>query len=416
VSPNIGVGTRWKTTRRVIPTRFWMLVAGELIISSGSSMVWPFLSGYLKDRLGVPLTVIAFLLTLNSIMEILFSFVAGSLTDRFGRKSMMVFSLFSGSLYYLLMGQPGSLVYYAVLLAFGGATDPLYTVGLNTIVADMVPEEYRPDAYSFIRIAHNVGVVIGPILGGLLVVAFFNASFFGAAMAFLLLAVAILFILPETRKKTGHPEEKIKTKETFAGYRVIFKDRVFLGVVLGFTFSLMAASLVFILLQVYTREQFGMPEDQFGYVIAINALMVILFQYFITNFTQKRKPLPVLAVGALFYAVGVGSVALGKGFWGFALSVAIMTMGELIITPTGTSLVASLAPAELRGRYMGVYNLVWPVASGLGPILGGLLYDNISPGSMWLGGFTFGIASALVFLWVWLNNPDRQVQTASTAS
>jgi MFS family permease len=107
--------------------------------------------------------------------------------------------------------------------------------------------------------------------------------------------------------------------------------------------------------------------------------------------------LPVIGVGALFYAVGVGSVALGAGFWAFVISMVIMTMGELILTPASTNLAAELAPPEMRGRYMSIYGLGWPIASGIGPIVGGFLSDTIAPVAMWYGGGLFGLLGAVGF-------------------
>ena len=69
--------------------------------------------------------------------------------------------------------------------------------------------------------------------------------------------------------------------------------------------------------------------------------------------------------------MGAGSVALGGGFWGFWLSMVILTIGELLIAPTGTAVAANLAPPDMRGRYMGLYGITWGVAFGIGPVIGG---------------------------------------------
>jgi MFS family permease len=413
-----GISERFKTARQVMPAQFWLLMAGGLVSSTGGSMVWPFLSSYLKERLAVPLTTVTLLLTVHSVMGILFSFVAGVLADRIGRKGVMVVSLFSGVLYYLLMGQSGSLFYYGVLLAFWGALNPLYAIGANAMIADLVPAEHRMDAYSYIRIVHNAGVAIGPILGGLLAGVSINGAFYGAAVAFLVFGLFISFLIRETLQKPTRLQEQaeIRSPQTGSGFSYLFKDRVFIGFVISFIATTMAAALIFVLLPVYTKEQFGMPENRYSFLITINALMVIFVQYFVTRIIRSFSAMPVLAVGALFYAVGVGAVALGRGFWGFALCMVILTIGELVMTPTATSLVATLAPPDMRGRYMSVYSLAWPVAMGIGPVLGGLLYDHISPASMWAGGFVFGLISAVGFLLLWRRYPAGQDQAVSAVS
>jgi MFS family permease len=96
----------------------------------------------------------------------------------------------------------------------------------------------------------------------------------------------------------------------------------------------------------------------------------------------------------LIYALGAGSVALMSGFWGFWLSMVILTFGELTLVPTTSKYVADLAPADLRGRYMSIYWLGWGLARTLSPIVGGFLNDNIAPRAIWIGGLLFGLTSA----------------------
>ena len=114
-----------------------------------------------------------------------------------------------------------------------------------------------------------------------------------------------------------------------------------------------------------------------------------------------------MAAGALFYAFGVGSVALGHGFWAFWLSMVILTLGEMMLVPTGTTLAANLAPPDQRGRYMGVYSLAWSLGIGLGPAIGGFLSDQMAPVAIWYGGLAFGLVATLAFLLLsrWLEEP-----------
>lgn len=206
-------------------------------------------------------------------------------------------------------------------------------------------------------------------------------------------------MIRETLPKSEITPGRVKIKIGM-GYKTVFKDRLFGGFILSFAGSAMASAIMFILLPVYTKEQFGLPENRYSYIVAVNAVLVIFGQYFITMISKRGRTLVVLAAGALFYGVGVGSVALGKGFWAFAASMAIMTIGELLMTPTGTALVANLAPPDMRGRYMSVYGLTWPIGAGIGPIIAGLLYDHIAPQAMWYGGLVFGLISAAGFIFL----------------
>ena len=142
---------------------FW----GMLISTIGASMIWPFLMIYVSERLHLPLTAVASLMTLNAAMGLVSSFVAGPLIDRFGRKWVMVVSLagkWPGD--YLLMSQAATLPEFALLMALAGAFNPLYRVGADAMMADLIPSEQRADAYSLLRMSNNLGVALGPAIGG----------------------------------------------------------------------------------------------------------------------------------------------------------------------------------------------------------------------------------------------------------
>jgi MFS family permease len=96
--------------------------------------------------------------------------------------------------------------------------------------------------------------------------------------------------------------------------------------------------------------------------------------------------------------VGVGSVAFGSGFWGFWLSMVIMTFGVLVLVPTSSTYAANSAPAHMRGRYMSIYGLTWNVAQGIGPVGGGFLNDTFGPRTMWYGGGVTGLISTGLFM------------------
>jgi len=126
-------------------------------------------------------------------------------------------------------------------------------------------------------------------------------------------------------------------------------------------------------------------------------MMVVLFQVGVTIITKRYPPLPVLALGALIYALGVGTVVLGRGFWGFWLSYVIVTVGELIILPTASTFVADVAPVDKRGRYMSFFALAQGAGSSVSPLLGGILNDQIGPKAIWFGSSFIGILGSVGF-------------------
>ena len=371
-------------------------------------MIWPFLMLYVSKRLSLPLTQVAILLTISSVMGLIFAFVAGPITDRFGRKWVMVISLAVNGICYIFMAFADSFASFAILQALMGAFNPLYRVGADAMTADLITEEKRPEAYSFMRMSNNVGVAIGPALGGLLASRSYSTAFFLAAAGMITYAVLLLVKANETLPE--HGGDQPAEKAILAGYDRIFHDGRFMGFILAFTLTSMMSSMMWTMLPVYTNRQFGLPENLYGLIPTTNALMVVFFQYFVTQRTRKKPMIPVMAVGAAFYMIATTSVSFFSSFWGFWTCMVVHTVGELMLVPTATTFTANLAPPDMRGRYMSIFGLTWNVASGIAPLIGGFLSDQFSPASTWYGSGVIGLISILVYAFIALrSNRSRTV-------
>lgn len=357
-------------------------------------MVWPFLTIYMRQRLDIPLTTVALLLTLNSVVGLATTMIAGPLVDRFGRKGAMISSLAVGSLTFVGMSAAGALDSWALLMIVNGAFGPLYRVGSNSMVADLIEPEGRAGAYALLRLIVNLGVAIGPSIGGFFAAVSYTLAFYTAATAHVAFTLLILFLVKETMPPRAEAPGEAPADR---GYGHVLRDRPFLAFCGVYTLAGMAYSLMMVLLPVYAKENFGVPENQYGFIMATNAAMVVLFQYTTTRITERHHYLPVMVVGSLFYALGVGSVALGWNFPTFLVSMVILTIGEMIMIPTSTALTANLAPPAMRGRYMSIYALTWGAGLAVGPVIGGLLNDHLAPVAIWYGGLTMGLGAALGF-------------------
>jgi MFS family permease len=354
---------------------------------------------YLRQRLEVPLTQVTLLMTINSVAGLTAVSIVGPLVDRFGRKRAMVLGLASIAAVRALMPLAGTLPAWAVLMVLMGACAPLYQVGADAMIADLIEPERRVSAYALLRTITNLAIAIGPAVGGFIATRSYTLAFYIAAGATAIYTLLIVGLTQETMPGKQAANEPGGAGEPPAGgYGPVLHDRRFMAFVGLYTLTSIAASIVMVLLPVYAKEQFGVPESQYGFIMATNAAMVVLFQYLVTQQTKRYAAGPVLAVGALFYAAGAGSIALGAGFAAFWLSMVVLTIGELLMSPTATALTATLAPPDMRGRYMGLFSLTWGVAYGLGPVLGAMLSDQIAPVATWYAGLAAGLASALGFM------------------
>ena len=384
----------FRSTLSEYPPQFWLMASGLLISSAGSSMIWPFLMIYVSERLGLSLSTVSTLITINAGTGLLTSFIAGAVADRLGRKPVMVLSLAASGLGYLFMSQAHTYLGFAFLMFVMGASNPLYQVGADAMLADMVRPEKRTNAYAIIRMVNNAGIAIGPAAGGFLASQSYTYAFMGAASGMLIYSLLLFFRAHETLSRT-YQVITSPARDGLGGYKRVFHDRPYVVFALLVGIGLIAPSMLWTLLAVYAKQNYNLPESLYGWLPTTNALMCVFVQLFVTRISRRFRPLPVAAVGMLTYALGVGSVALMKTFWGFWASMVLMSFGELILIPTVSKYIADLAPMDMRGRYMSFYWFAWGIARSTAPLIGGFINDNIAPHAIWIGGLTIGLASTI---------------------
>jgi MFS family permease len=396
--------SRIKSLVQRYPRQFWLMFFGMLISTIGTSMIWPFMMIYVSGKLGLPLSQIGILLTIQSAVSLISSFTTGPIVDRLGRKWVMILGLLSHGASYLLLNRAETFPAFAGLMALTGAVSPLYRIAGDAMMADLVPPEKRVDAYALLRMSNNLGIAVGPAIGGVIAATSYNLAFYAAAIGLSTYSLLLLFFAVETMPKQAQIRSSeavapIK-REPLGGYAEILQHKSFMRFVGVFSMVQICATLIWVLLGVYAKENYGIRENQYGLIPTTNAIMVVTLQILVTGITKRYRLLPMMAVGAFFYATANASIALSTQFWMFWLSMVIMTIGELVLVPNSSTYAANLAPPDKRGRYMSMYGLTWGVASGIGPVIGGLLNDWFSPQAIWIGGAIVGYTSVALFLWM----------------
>jgi len=386
--------SRIRTTTKEYPFQFWILFCGRFIGSTGGSLVWPFITIYLRQRLNIPLTTVGVLFAISSGVGLFSQAIWGPVVDRYGRKVAMVAGLLNEVMVMLGFALLGSLEAYAVLIAASGLIEPASRIGSDAMIADLIEPDKRAGAYALMRMISNAGVAIGPAVGGFLAATSYLFSFTAAATTASVVLLLTIFLVKETKPEVPVAE---KVERPRGGYGYIFRDFYFLAFCGASVLLLMAYGPFMQILPVYMKEGFAILESGFGLIMTVNALMVVFFQFAVTRVTEKYPDTYVMAAGAFWTGLGAFGAALSHNFWLFLLAMIILTIGELIWAPTSITFVARVAPIDMRGRYMGVYGIVGGMAWGVGPILNGYVYDNVAPVSVWYVSLTLAMVSTLAF-------------------
>jgi len=365
------------------PKAFWTYNIIVFIDRFGGFMLYPFFALYLTQKFEIGMSTVGVLFAVFSISGLVGSALGGALTDRMGRKGVIIFSLILSSLSALGMGFAPTLAIFIAVSVIVGTLSSVGGPAHEAVVADLLPPEKRAEGYGIIRVVFNLAVIIAPAVAGLLIAKSYLLLFIVDAIISLISATIVIFALPET-KPQPHPDAKPETmSQTFAGYARVFRDIPFLAFVLVSIMMTLVYMNMNTTLGVFLRDSHGIPAIGYGYLISLNAIIVVLFQFWTARRLEKYKPMLMMAVGTALYAIGFSMYGFTSSYLMFAAAMVIITIGEMIVSPFQQALVASFAPEEMRGRYMAISHLTWGVAFAAGPYLAGLVMDNLNPNLLW---------------------------------
>lgn len=388
------VAKQWRnlqSTYAEYPRQFWVLMLGAFIDRLGGALVFPFFALYITAKFDVGMTAVGIVFAIFSIAGIIGSFVGGALSDRLGRKGMVILGLVTSALSSLLFAVVGDIQLLYGIAIFVGIFSNVGGPASMAMIADLLPEEQHAEGFSMFRVVINLAITIGPMIGGLIASKSFVVLFVADAVTSIIMAMMIALLITETRPEDEEGKEKETLGQTFKGYGTVLRDY-------GFSMFLLVSIVVQIVyvqmystMPVYLRDVHDIPARGYGYILSMNAGMVVLLQFWFTRRTRGYAPLYMMALGSFFYMVGFGMYGFVSVFALFAVGMILITIGEMIVMPVAQALVAQLSPADMRGRYMAMFGFSWAIPSASGPYLAGLVMDNGNPDAVWylsaVGGF-----------------------------
>ena len=349
--------------------QLWLVVLGMFLNYLGYGAVLPFEIIYLHDVRGFPLSMTGLVVGLLTGTAVVISPLAGPLIDRFGARAMATgagVALAAGYAGLAFAHTPGLAFIAAALAGIGnGALNP----SQSTLLAALAAPDVRHRVTAVSRVASNAGIGLGSALGGLVAgygLSGFMALFLANAVTYLV----YVFVLVAVVRRDVRPEP------VAAGYRLVLRDRAFLHLALTNVAMIAVGWGVFTwLLPPYAGEQIGIPTHLIGLLLLANAVTVVVAQVPIARFAEGRRRALMMALGAVIFVfacllVVAAGVSARVAFPVLIAAVITVGVGECFHTTVLMPLVADLAPASLRGRYMAATGLSWWVGLALAPTLG----------------------------------------------
>ena len=394
-----------RKTYHDFPKDFWSVMFGMFIDNIGGSLLFPFLTLYVTQRFGVSLIDIGWIHVVSTLVNIVGTSVGGALADKFGRKTISLIGLFGSALITIPLGLTGNwgvFIIFNLLTSFmGHFASPAF----QALIADLLPSEKRSQGYSAMYVIGNLAAAIGPMMGGLLASRSFLLLFIVDCILSVGTGIFLMFKMPETQPEEAKTVKKQDLRETFAGYGAVMRDRVFVTLVALIVMTMMVYMNYNTTLSVYLNRLHGITAQQFGYLLTLNASMIVLFQFTVTRLTAKFKRSVMMFIGTMLYAIGFSMVGFGNTYAHFILAFAIVTTGELISSPLYQTIAAEFAPIDMRGRYMAFLNISYSFAAAVGPLVAGYVMESSHPQWVWYGGGMLCVIAAFGFLNTKIKSP-----------
>lgn len=381
------------------PITFRVLVAGTFVDHIGRALIFPFLSLYVAQRFNVGMTEVGLLFGIWSVSSIIGSMIGGALADKFGRKFVLIFGLIFSATSALFMGFVDNMQAFYLLAAFAGIFSDIGGPAQQAMVADLLVGEQRAEGFGLVRVVGNLAMTIGPAIGGVLAGISYQLLFIIDACASLITALIVFKTIPETKpqKAEGHATESIA--QTLIGYSRVTKDGLFMAFIGATVIMVLVYTQMYSTLSVFLNRVHDIPAQGFGYLMSMNAAMVVIMQFGITRRIRKYPPMLMMMLATALYGIGYTMFGFVSEYPLFMLAMATITLGEMVHIPVAQALVASFAPEDMRARYMAAYGLGWAIPNSVAALLAGLVMDNFEPNWVW---YIAGILSLVAIFSFWL--------------
>lgn len=393
-----------------LPPTYWLIWTGTLINRIGGFVI-PFLSLYLTVQRLIPVSHAALIVSLFGAGSFISQLTGGELTDRLGRRPVMLLSFFITPIFMVTLGLAQNIFLISIATFIVGFFTDLYRPAVGAAIADLVPSESRTRAYGYNYWAINLGAAVAPLLAGLIAQHNYLILFLADALTTALCGLIVYLGIRETRPAEAHHVTHASLNERFLQLK---RAPILL------IFSLIA----FFFGIIYTQGNVTLPLDMqahglgpqlYGTAIAVNGFLVILFTIPVSNIAAKWRRFETMAISAVLMGLGFGFTALASNLLLFAVSVAIWTFGEIAATSVAPAIIADLSPVELRGLYQGIFGSAWGLSYFVGPLVGGWTYEHLGSNMLWLGCLILGLILSVCYLALRVPAQKQGMRVSATA-
>lgn len=359
-------------------------LVGEAFTGISFWMVFPFLTVYFSDSLGIKLTSI--LLMLSQIIAVFCSLFGGYFADQYGRKRMMLIAIMGEVVGYGLFAISSYGYIDSAILGFIGFTIAsiffsFYNPAASAMIADVVNDKERSYVFSVFYTVSNLSIIVGPLIGSILFVKYRFYLLVLVTCSYLLLLLLLFIFTHETAPISISRNQQTTMKSIFIAqmksYRLIFADKVFFL----FIISGILVAQTFMQLDMYVPLKVNDTIDSFSIfslnidsaglysiLLAINGGIVVLFSVYITKYMMRYDEKISFIGSPLLYGISILMIGLFTNPWIYIFGIIVFTIGEILKVGVQQNFVALIAPEDMRGMYFSAASLRYNVGRVLAPL------------------------------------------------
>ncbi|HSK67459.1 MAG TPA: MFS transporter [Anaerolineales bacterium] len=376
-----------------LPPAFWLIWTGTLVNRLGGFVI-PFLTLYLTAQRAIPVGRAALIVSLFGAGSFLAQLGGGELTDRLGRRPVMLLSFFVTPVFMIMLGLARDLLLISAATLIVGFFMDLYRPAVGAAIADLVSPESRTRAYGYNYWAINLGAAVAPLLAGLMASYNYLILFVADALTTAVFGLIVFFGIRETRPAETQHTSQPPLRERISQLRREPILLLFSLITLFFGVIYMQGNVTLPL----DMQSHGLGPREYGAAIAVNGFLIILVTIPVSNMAARWPRFETVAVSSVLLGAGFGFTALASNLPLFALSVALWTLGEIAATSVSPAIIADLSPVRLRGLYQGIFGAAWGLSYFIGPLAGGWVYEQFGSTTLWIGCLVLGLILSLCYL------------------
>jgi len=388
---------------RSILSRVWLILACRVLMSAGYSLAFPYFAVYLSRERGFALEIIGAAMAASLLVSALAQILGGRAADKLGRRPVMLGGVLARAAFILALAfavRAGSGFVLLMALHFAGSfAAGFFDSSSDAWVSDWFSESERLQAFSWLRTGGNLGWALGPVLGGLLM----NGAGYAALFFWTAAVYAVCFLLLWAMLRESHAGQSAVAVRSRPEAAEAFRDSKLWILGAGTVLIGVVMSQLITPLSLYAVDFLRLSALQLGLLFSLNGAIVVLFQIPLSRLGRGVKLSVFLCGGCLLYALGYASLSVMARPDLIALAVAVVTFGEISVSPALNAVAANLAAEETRGTYLGALRFFRQIGWALGPWLGGLglaRWGGAFPCPYWLMVGACAVAATAVFAWL----------------